>query len=143
MIDHKLCVSFQWGRACDGSAEVLDPDVMMDREILCHEPAVTMIGLFFAAEQTVRVAQLLCPGGFDSPILHQLKKFPFVLAPFPSMFLVRIQHLLCRGKEWNVSILDGTNFVKEVCEILFLGKASKLGDIVEANIDNACDACGA
>jgi len=143
MIDHKLFVSFQWGCACDGSAEVLDPYVVMDREILCYETTVTMIGLFFAAEQTVGVAQLLCPSGFDSPLLHQLKKFPLVLAPFPSMLLVRIQHLLRWGKEWNVYILHGTNFVKEVCKILFLGKAGKLGDIVETNIDNACNTCGA
>ena len=42
-----------------------------------------------------------------------------------------------------MSILGSTNFVKKVCKILFLGKTSKLRDIVKTNIDNACDACGA
>ncbi len=106
---------------------MLDPDVVvMGREILRYEPAVTMIGLFFAAEQTIRVAQLLDPNGFDPPLLHQLKKFLLVLVPFSSMFLVGIQHLLRGSKEWDVSILDGSNFVKEVCKILLLGKAGKL-----------------
>jgi hypothetical protein len=122
----------------------LDPDVVViGREILGHEAAVTMIGLFFTAEQTVRVTRLLGPSSFDSPLLHQLKEVPLVLVPFSSTFLVRIQHLLRGSKEWNVSILDGTDFVKEICKILPLGKAGKLRDIVETNIDNACDACGA
>lgn len=119
---------------------MLDPDVVvMDCKILCHEPAVTMVGLFFAAEQTVRIAQLFCPSGFDSSLFHQLMKLPLILVPFPSMFLEGIQHPLRGGKEWSVDILDNTNFIKEICKVLLLGKAGKLGDIVEANVDNACN----
>src|SRR5205823_5166013 len=68
---------------------------------------------------------------------------PFVLVPSQATLLVGIQHLLCGGKERNMFILDVADPVKEVGEVLFLGKSGKLRYIVESNVDNPGDICGA
>jgi hypothetical protein len=82
---------------------------------------MTMIGLFFTAEQTVRVARLLNPGGFNLTLFHQLQESSLILAPRPSKLLVGIQHFPRGREERHMPILNSATFVEKIYEILVLG----------------------
>jgi len=85
--------------------------VAMSGKILCDKSTMTVIGLFFTTEQTIRIAQFLgSPSVFDATLIHQPEKRALVFVPSSSMLLVGVQELWRGGEEWDVRVLDGTNF---------------------------------
>ena len=67
---------------------------------------------------------------FDPALRHQIKKFIRINGPCALRFFVLIQDVLCRRQLRHVLIADIANRLCEIAQVVFLGEASQLRDVV-------------
>jgi hypothetical protein len=66
----------------------------MTREVFSDQPAMAMLGSFFAAQEASIVQQFLGDGGFDFALAHQVEELALVNVPIALLFFVSVQHFL-------------------------------------------------
>lgn len=98
---------------------------------------MAMVRLVLAAEQATAFEDIRIDPLLDFPLFHQFEKRGLVNAPVAFVFLVSIKYVGSWRKQWLVNVVNADDLFKKIPEIIPLGESSKLGDVVEAHIDDA------
>jgi hypothetical protein len=110
-------------------------------QILGHQPAVAPLGRRLAAQQDrAPLEPVAIQLVLDLALGHQLEETLFVLSPRPLTLLVVIEERLGGSQQRLVVIVDMTQLTEEEFEIVALGEAGQLGDVVEPYVDELLDA---
>lgn len=100
-----------------------------------REAAVAMLGGRFAAQQHGRnIEQAPVNPLLDRALAHQRQKAPLIGLPASFLFFVVIEHLLRRSQQRLMEVISRAELTQEVAEVLFLGKACQLGNVVQSHI---------
>lgn len=104
-------------------------------EILQHQAAVTPFGRRLATEQDRGdVEQVAIKPLLDTPLAHQIEETALVLLPAALLLAVCVEQRLCRRQQRLVEVLRAAELAQEVGEVLALGKARELRDVVEPDV---------
>src|SRR5580658_311085 len=96
-------------------------------QILSDEATVTMMWLFFTAQQTAAVQQFARRRIFDLPGADQVKKLPLVQWPVSVLgFLVCIENIRRGGELGKMHVFDVADCSCEIPKIVLFREACKL-----------------
>jgi hypothetical protein len=107
-------------------------------QIFCDQPTMAMF--WRVSKQASVLKDFSRYFALDFPLTHQFQKLPFIELPVAILFLVAIEHLLSRGKQRQVKIVDAADGFEKITEIVFLRESGKLRNVVEAHIHEALGA---
>ena len=57
--------------------------------------------------------------------------------PVAMAFAVVVQHFFCGGKFRQVSVSHATDFIQKILQVVLLGEACQLGDVVQSHVNYA------
>lgn len=103
-------------------------------KIFGDKATMAMFWRIFTTEQTSVPKGLSRYFALDLPLAHQFQKLLFIELPVAALFLVAIEHLLSRGKQRQVKIVDAADGLEKITEIVFFRESGKLRNVVEAHI---------
>lgn len=96
---------------------------------------MTVLGGGLAAEQHGGdVEEAAVEPFFDFALAHEGQEAPLVLLPIALALPVLIKKVLRGGEQWLVQVVGGAQLAQEVGEVVALGEAGELRDVVEADI---------
>ncbi len=125
------------------SDNVMDIDITpLVRQVLGNEAAMAMMGLVLAAKQAAPVEKVSGKGFLYLPLAHEVQKPGLVLGPNTLVLLVGVQHFFRRRQFRDVSIVDPVDGTEEVREIIPLGEAGELRDVIQTNVEDTDDSSG-
>jgi hypothetical protein len=102
-------------------------------QVFSHETAVTMMRLILTAQQT-RAIKFGSVNFLDTPLPHEVEKLSLVCRPRPSFLLQLSQHILGWCQLRQVPVRYSGELGGEPLNVISLGKACELRDIVKSNI---------
>jgi len=108
-------------------------------EVFRHQPAVAVVGLVLAAQKAAAVERFL-RHLLDAPLLHQGQEPPLVVGPSALLLLVEIEDVLGGSQRRPMLAAHATDGLGEIGEIVALGEAGQLRDVIQAHVDDLPDA---
>ena len=105
-------------------------------KIFHDEAAVTMVRPFLAAKQAAAVEEIPREVFLDSPLSHESQECILVGVPGSLVLFESIEDILRRGENRFVHVIDSSDRVQEVFDVIAFGEASELRTVVQTNIDD-------
>ena len=99
-------------------------------DVVSDEATVAVVRRGLAAEQNRIVESLPRDHLLDLPLSDQLHELSLVVAPAPAELLVGVEHYLGRREKELVAVVHPAEFGHEVGQVIALGEAGKLRDVV-------------
>ncbi len=113
----------------------------MIAEVFEDKAAVTVFrGWFATKENGGDTEDCGINGGFDFAFGDEGEEGGFVFRPWMFFFFVAVEHFLGGGQVGVVDVVGVADFLEEIFEVVAFGEAGELGDVVEADVEEAADA---
>ena len=109
-------------------------------QVLGHQPAMAMLGRGLAAQQAAPRHQILIDRFLDATHGHEGQERLFINRPVAVVLLVGIENVL-RGRQFRqVDVIEIADLAKKELQIVLLGEAGKLRNVVQPHVDQAQEA---
>lgn len=95
-------------------------------KIFDHQPPMALIGRWFTTEQAAAVKEFAREFLLDATLCQQSDEFAFVDLPVLLGLFVIIKDLLGWGEIGTMHIVELTDFLKEIAQIVAFGESGQL-----------------